>query len=166
MSRKHNRWDRRWLNSSAQIEWQNVAQMIKSRGRAGVRGEMESLCFPSCTLSSVHDGKHFYFTHQSVTSCRLHRCHHCAIKHKSLKSSAKSPEWMCVAERCHLSQVLWQGGLKKMQITYHTPHTSLKLIFSFFPPVSLSSPTGLCFKELKTQWPWQRSPSPLPQSHQ
>lgn len=73
----------------------------------------------------------FCFTHQSATSCRLRRCHRCAIKHKSLKSSAKSPEWMCVAERCHLSQVFVTGraGRKKMQITYHTPHTSLKLIF-------------------------------------
>ncbi len=113
MSRKHNRWDRRWLISSAQIEWQNTEPMIKSRGEAGWRGEMESLCFSSCTLSSVHDGKYFYFTHQSITSCHLHRCHRCAIKHKSPKSSAKSLEWMCVAERCHLSQVLWQGELGK-----------------------------------------------------
>lgn len=97
MSRKHTRWDGRWLISSAQTEWQSVARMIKSRSREreGATGGMESLCFSSPALDSVEDGKHVYFAHQSVASCRLHRCHYRAIKRKSLRSSANS-EWMCV----------------------------------------------------------------------
>lgn len=136
MSRKHARWDRRWLISTVQTEWQNVA-----RGRAGEIGAMQSLCFPSCTLDSVEDGKHFYFTHQSVTSCRLRRCHHRAIKHKSLRSSAKAPEWMCVCGRpLSLITDFVTGRTDKMQITYHThlTHSWNQFLVVFFHPQSIS----------------------------
>lgn len=45
MSRKRSRWDRRWLISSAQTEWQNAAQMIKSRGGARDEGRDGKFAF-------------------------------------------------------------------------------------------------------------------------
>lgn len=95
------------------------------------RREQWKVCvFLSCLLSSLDHGKHFYFTHQSIASSHFHRCHLCAIKLKSHKKNHL------------LSGFVWQsvglyrsfydrGGWKFMQITYHTPHTSLKLIFFF-----------------------------------
>lgn len=140
MSRKHTRWDRRrrWRISSAQTEWQNAAQMIKSRGRAGEIGETQSLCFPSGALDSVEDGKHFYFTHQRITSCRLHHCHHCAIKHKSLRSSAKSPEWMSVWQTVVTNHRFcdredWENA-NNVSHTLRIPEINFSFVF-FFQPV-------------------------------
>lgn len=144
MSCKHNRWDRRWLISSVQIEWQSVAQMIKSRERAGEKGEIESLCFLSSTLDSI---LRIWQRPALLTACRTEntfishtKASHCVastsvitlLSNTNHWNHLSSLEWLRMAEHCHLPQVLWQGGLKKMQITYHTPHTSLKLFFLIF----------------------------------
>lgn len=74
---------------------------------------MESLCVMKNS---------FYFTHQRVALRRLYQCQRRAIKHKPLKASPQSPEWMCAAECRSLSQVFVTGGADKMQMTSHALH--------------------------------------------
>lgn len=124
----------------------------KAEGEQQRREGKESLCFLSCALSNARDRKHFLF----------HTPKHHIVPPPSVSSLCYQTQiteiicqisWVDVCGRA-LSLITgfcdregWEK--KKMQITYHTPHTSLKLIFRlsvfFFSfPSSLSSLTGLC----------------------
>lgn len=153
MSCKHNRWDRQWLISSVQIEWQNVAQMIKSQEGGGGSGtETEKVCVfcpahltASCTPDSTQDRKHFYFTHQSVASCRLlvsSLCYQTQITEISCLVS-----WAHVCGRALSLITGFLTGRSEKKNANNITHAShiLEIFYFFFPPVRLSSQTGLCF---------------------
>lgn len=132
MSCKHNRWDRRWLISSVQLEWQNIAQMIESRGRAGEskfvfsvlhtwqRARQKTLLFHTPKLHIVPP-----FGVITVLSNTNHWNH--------LPSLLSGCVWQSIVTYHRFCD---REDWKKMQITYHTPHTSLKLFLFFFPPLS------------------------------
>lgn len=129
-------------------------EAMKRRARAKGNAEIESLCFPSGSLDSVEDGKCLYFTHQSITSHRLHPCHRSVIKHKSSVII------------CQVSRVDVRGGPLsvftglcdwegKMQITSHINHLWVNVLFPFHIWMQLNCRKNLIYATFFHFSPWK-----------